>query len=174
MRTERVPAIRPPEQAAALKCRYHPLHKIIERARKVWRQDIEAVRGFFDEPLLERVGDIRAWPALGLQQIARGSVGPTDGVHCFAALYCRTQVVPLCDRRNYDRNITGLGMGRTPRYLLMALKLPDRLFGVSKLEALESNSAVLHAIIRYSNAVLGLGRIDEGELHEEVGIASTG
>jgi hypothetical protein len=51
MRTERIPAVGTPEQAAALKLGYHLLHKIVEGVRKVWRQDVEAVRGFFDEPL---------------------------------------------------------------------------------------------------------------------------
>ena len=63
MRTESVPAIGPPEQAAALKFRYYLLHKFFEGVWKVRRQDVEAVRGFFDEPLLERVGDIRRRPA---------------------------------------------------------------------------------------------------------------
>jgi hypothetical protein len=81
-------------------------------------------------------------------------------------------------RQNYDRNIAGIGMGGAPRYFVFGLEgTSDRLFGVSKIEALEaveSSSAVLHAVIQYSNAVLDLGRIDEGELHEKVKIVSTG
>ncbi len=81
-------------------------------------------------------------------------------------------------RRNYDRNIAGLGMGRAPRYFVFGLEgTSHRLFGVSKietLEAVESSSAVLHAVTQYGNAVLDLGRIDEGELLEKVRIASTG
>jgi hypothetical protein len=37
-----------------------------------------------------------------------------------------------------------------------------------------SSTAVLHTVIQYSNAVLDLARIDEGELHEKARIASTG
>jgi hypothetical protein len=66
-------------------------------------------------------------------------------------------------------------MGREPRYFVFGLESTSRrLFGVSKFEALESTSAVLHAVIRYSSAVLDLGRIDEGDLHEKVRIVSTG
>jgi hypothetical protein len=69
-------------------------------------------------------------------------------------------------------------MGRAPRYFVFGLEgTSHRLFGVSKietLEALESSSAVLHAVTQYGNAVLDLRRIEEGELHEKVRIASTG
>jgi hypothetical protein len=69
-------------------------------------------------------------------------------------------------RRNYDRNIAGLGKCRAPRYFAFGLEgISDRLFGVSMIEALEaveSSSAVLHAVIQYSNAVPDLGRIGEG------------
>jgi len=69
-------------------------------------------------------------------------------------------------------------MGRAPRYFVFDLeRIADRLFGVSKIEALEaveSNSAVLHALSQYSNAVLARGKIDVGERHEEARIGSTG
>ncbi len=62
-------------------------------------------------------------------------------------------------------------MGRAPPYFVFGPEgTSDRLFGVSKietLEAVESSSAVLRAVIQYSNAVLDLGTIDEGELHEK-------
>ena len=90
----------------------------------------------------------------------------------------RAQLSIRHGRRNYDRNIAGLGTGRAPRYFAFGLEgTSDRLFGVSKIEALEaveSSSAVLHTVIQYGNAVLDLARIDEGELHEKVRIASTG
>jgi len=76
--------------------------------------------------------------------------------------------------RNYDGNIAGLGMGRAPRYFVFGFEgASHRLFGVSKIETLEavesieSSSAVPHAVIQYGNAVLDLGRIDEGKLHEK-------
>ena len=69
-------------------------------------------------------------------------------------------------------------MGRAPRYFVFGLEgSSDRLFGVSKIEALEaveSSSAVLLVVIQYSNAVPDPGKIDEGELHEKPRIASTG
>jgi len=40
--------------------------------------------------------------------------------------------------------------------------------------SVESSGAVLHAVIKYSNAVLDLRRIDKGELHEKVRITSIG
>jgi hypothetical protein len=50
-------------------------------------------------------------------------------------------------------------MGSAPGYFAFALELiSDRLFGVSKIEALEaveSSTAALHALRQYSNAVLG-------------------
>jgi hypothetical protein len=74
--------------------------------------------------------------------------------------------------------MAGLGIARTPRYFVFGPEgTSDRLFGVSKREALkavESSSAVLHAVTRYSNAVLDLGIVDEGESHEKVRIVSTG
>jgi hypothetical protein len=44
-----------------------------------------------------------------------------------------------------------------------------RSFGVRKTELLDakSSSAVLHAVIRYSTAVLDLGSIEEAGLHEK-------
>jgi hypothetical protein len=39
------------------------LQKVIEAVWKVQRQDIEAVRGFFDESLIEGIGDIHRRPA---------------------------------------------------------------------------------------------------------------
>ena len=59
-----------------------------------------------------------------------------------------------------DRNIAG--MGRTPRHFVFDLERnADRLFGVSKIEALEaveSRSAVLHAHSQHSNAALARGK----------------
>jgi hypothetical protein len=84
----------------------------------------------------------------------------------------------LCDRRSYDRSIAGLGASRAPRYFAFDFeRISDRLFGASKIEALEaveSSSAVLHALGPYSNAVLARGKIDVGELDEQVRIGSTG
>jgi hypothetical protein len=89
----------------------------------------------------------------------------------------RAQLSIRHGRRNYDRNIAGLGMGSAPGYFAFDLqRISDRLFGVSKIEALEaveSSTAVLHALRQYSNAVLDRRKIDEGELHEEARIVST-
>jgi len=66
-------------------------------------------------------------------------------------------------------------MGSAPGYVAFDLeRISDRLFGVSKIEALEaveSRTAVLHALSQYSKAVLDRGKIDEGELHEVARIA---
>ena len=62
----------------------------------------------------------------------------------------RAQLSMRHGRRNYDRNIAG--MGRAPRYFAFDLEcISDRLFGVSKIEALEaveSSTAVPHGLSR--------------------------
>jgi hypothetical protein len=74
-----------------------------------------------------------------------------------------------------DRNIAG--MGRTPRHFVFDLERnADRLFGVSKIEALEaveSRSAVLHAQPAQQCGT-GSRKIDLGELDEQARIGSTG
>jgi hypothetical protein len=62
-------------------------------------------------------------------------------------------------------------MDGAPRYFLFGLEDtsgPCSALGIEALEAVESSSAGLHAVVQYGNAVLDLGRIDEGELHEKV------
>ncbi len=88
----------------------------------------------------------------------------------------RAQLSIRHGRRNYDRNIAGLGIGRAPRYFAFDFeRISDRSFVVCKIEALEvvvSSTAVLHALSQYSNAVLDREKIDEGELHEAARIYS--
>jgi hypothetical protein len=66
---------------------------------------------------------------------------------------------------------TLLACARRRAILFLGLEgTSDRLFGVSKIEALEaveSSIAVLHAVIQYGNAVLDLGRIGERELQKK-------
>jgi hypothetical protein len=46
----------------------------------------------------------------------------------------RAQLSIRQGRRDYDRNIAGLGMGRAPRYFVFDLeRIADRLFGVSQI-----------------------------------------
>jgi len=63
------------------------------------------------------------------------TIVPSDG-RCIAASSRRTQVLLLCDRRNYDPSIAGLGTDRVPRYFAFELeRISDRLFGAGKIQA---------------------------------------
>jgi hypothetical protein len=102
-----------------------------------------------------------------------------DG-RCIAVSSRRTQVLLLCYRRNYDRTIAGLGTGKAQRYLASDLdRLSSRLFDASGIEAVEvvarvshvvRSNAVLHALRRYSSAVLDRAKSAKARLHQEVRI----
>jgi hypothetical protein len=90
----------------------------------------------------------------------------------------RAQLSIRRDRPNYDPIIAGLGTDKAQRYFasdLTGFRLCDstEIAVVEVVAGSARNTAVLHGPSRYSNAVLDRGRIDEGEIREEAGIAST-
>src|SRR5712691_8782865 len=61
--TQRRPLVLTPKQPARLKLRHDQVDEVDQRAREVRGKDVETVRGFLDEPFLQRVGDALGGPA---------------------------------------------------------------------------------------------------------------
>ena len=63
MVTQRRPLVLTPEQPARLKLRHDQVDEVDQRAGEVWGKNVETVRGFLDEPFLQRIGDALGGPA---------------------------------------------------------------------------------------------------------------
>ena len=77
--TQRRPLVLAPKQPARLELRHDKVDEVDQRAREIRGKDVETIRGFLDEPFLQRVGDSLGRPAEDPVAAGGGGTGPSRG-----------------------------------------------------------------------------------------------